>query len=129
MERRLQLLPGMVKVVLQDGDSPAEIVPVLLHAARLAREQRLHDLLIVSGVDDPATAEAVSMAVDEIHGLGEPQFNIAFVACAYPQYAAYHFAEVYAARFGIAAKVLLSIRDAKEWLRSRKEYRVATTAL
>jgi hypothetical protein len=116
------LLPGAVQVSLENGRAAAEIVPVLVDAASLAREKRLQNLLVVSGLDDPASAEAVSMALEEIHALGAPPpFGIAFVACTLPQYSVYHFAERYAQRFGIAAKVLVSVRDAKDWLGLHKK--------
>jgi hypothetical protein len=102
--------------VLEDGQLPADIVPVLSEAARFARAKRRRALLVVSGRDDPATAEAVSRALEEMHALGAPPPRIAFVACTLPQYSVYHFAERYARRFGIVAKVVLSVRDAKEWL-------------
>jgi hypothetical protein len=51
-----------------------------------------------------------------MHALGAPPSKIAFVACTFPQYSVYHFAEHYAKKFGIAAKVLVSLRDAKAWL-------------
>ena len=125
MKPKFQLLEGVVKVSLEHGNAPVEIVPVLSDAARLARTKR-HDLLIVSGLDDPATAEAVSMAIDEIHALGAPPpFKIAFVAYTLPQYSVYHFAERYAQRFGIVAKVLVSVRDAMDWLGVREDYRGA----
>jgi hypothetical protein len=119
MERRFQLLAGAVQVLLANGRAPADIVSVLSDAARFARERRRHGLIIISGVDDPATAEAVSMALEEIDALGAPAFRIAFVACTLPQYSVYHFAERYARRFGIVSKVLVSLRDAKEWLGQR----------
>jgi hypothetical protein len=122
MERKFRLLPGAVQVSLENGRAAAEIVPVLVDAASLAREKRLQNLLVVSGLDDPASAEAVSMALEEIHALGAPPpFGIAFVACTLPQYSVYHFAERYAQRFGIAAKVLVSVRDAKDWLGLHKK--------
>jgi hypothetical protein len=116
MERNFQLLPKVVQVVLEDGQLPADIVPVLSEAARLARTGIWRDLLVVSGRDDPATAEAVSEALGEMHALGTPPPKIAFVAYALPQYSVYHFAEQYAQRFGIVAKVLVSVRDARDWL-------------
>jgi len=89
--------------------------------ARLHAE-RLQDLVVVSGFNDPATAYAVSMAMDEIHALGAPPpFKIASVAYALPQYSAYHFAERYAQRFGIVAKVLASVHDAMDWLDQRED--------
>jgi hypothetical protein len=122
MKRKFQLLPGVVQVSLDDGETPGDIVPVLSDAAKLARAKRRQDLLVVSGLGDPATSQAVSMAIEEIHALGAPPpFRIAFVACMLPQYNVYHFAERYAQRFGIVAKVLLSVRDAKDWLGLRKD--------
>ena len=118
MEHRFELLPGMVQVSLTDGRMPEEVVPVLLEAAKLARAQRRKDLLVVSGLDDPATAEAVSAAMEEMHALGALPRRIAFVAYALAPYSVYHFAEHFAERFGIAAKVLVSVRDAKDWLHS-----------
>lgn len=117
MERRFQLLPGVIQVSLEHGETPEDIVPVLSGAAEMARAKQLQALLVVSGYGDPATAAAVSKAIEQIHAVGaSPPFRIAFVACMLPQYAAYHFAERYARRFGITTKVLLSVRDAKEWL-------------
>lgn len=116
MKRRFRLLPGVVQVSLQYGAAPQEIVPVLADAARLAVAKRVHDLLVVSGYNDPATAEAVSMALEQIHALGTPRLRMAFVACTLPQYSVYHFAERYAEKFGIEAKVLVSLRDALDWL-------------
>jgi hypothetical protein len=124
MERKFQLLPGAVQVSLEHGETPTEIVPVLSDAAEIAHAKELHNLLVVSGYGDPATTEAVSMAIDEIHALGAPPpFKIAFVAYTLPQYSVYHFAERYAEKFGIVAKVLVSVRDAKDWLGLRAELR------
>jgi len=124
VERKFELLPGIVQVCLEHGEAPADIVPVLSDAARLARERQLQDLLVVSGLDDPATAETVSIALEEIHALGAPPpFKIAFVAYMFPQYSVYHFAERYARKFGIAAKVLASVHDAKDWLGLRQDSR------
>ena len=124
MERKFRLLRGVVQVSLEGGEVPADIVPVLLEAAVLARAKQLQDLLVVSGLDDPATPQAVSMAIEEIHALGAPPpFKIAFVAYTLPQYSVYHFAERYAQRFGIVAKVLLSVGDAKDWLGLRAHIR------
>lgn len=124
MKRKFRLLPGVVQVSLEHGVTPVEIVPVLSEAARLARAKRMQDLLVVSGLGDPATAETVSMAIEEMHALGAPPpFKIAFVAYTLPQYSVYHFAESYAERFGIAAKVLVSVRDAKDWLGLREDLR------
>ena len=96
---------------------PDDIVPVLSAAAAAASSEHLESMLVISGVDDPATPEAVSRAIDKIGALGilKPR-KIAFVACMLPQYSVYHFAEAYACRFGIAAKVLVSVQDAKAWL-------------
>jgi hypothetical protein len=117
VERKFELLPGVVQVSLEHGETPAEIVPVLSDAAEVARAKKLKALLVVSGFGDPATAEAVSLALEEIHNVGAPPaFKIAFVAYTLPQYSVYHFAEHYAEKFGIVAKVLVSVRDAKDWL-------------
>ena len=116
MERRIEVLVGAVRVSLENGERPEDIIPVLLSAAETARATR-QNLLVVSGFGDPASAEAVSTALEQIHALGVPlPSKIAFVAVTLPQYSIYHFAERYAQRFGIAAKVLVSDRDAKEWL-------------
>ena len=120
MERKFELLPGAVQVVLTNGQAPEDVVPVLLEAAELARARRT-DLLVVSGLDDPATAEAVSAALEEMHALGTSPSRIAFVAYALPQYSVYHFAQEYAERFGIAAKLLVSLNDARDWLGSGEE--------
>jgi hypothetical protein len=121
MEKRFQLLPGVMQVSLGQGEEPEEIVPVLSAAAEFAREKCVPHLLVVSGDGDPATAESVSMALEQIHALGAPlPERIAFVAYTLPQYSVYHFAERYAQRFGIAAKVLVSVRDAKDWLGLRE---------
>jgi hypothetical protein len=114
VERNFRLLPGIVQVRLEDGKAPAEIVPVLSEAARFARAKR-RDLLVVSGRHDPATAEAVCMALEEMHALGSPS-KIAFVACLLHQYTVYHFAEHYAQKLGIAVKVMVSVSDARDWL-------------
>ena len=96
-------------------------MPVLREAARLAREKELHSLLVVSGLDDPATPGAVCAAMEELHALGAPPpFRIAFVAALLPPYSAYRAAERCAARFGIAARVLVSLRDAEHWLGLRE---------
>jgi hypothetical protein len=121
MERKFQFLPGAVQVSLEHGETPIEIVPVLSDAAEMARAKALRNLIVVSGFGDPATAEAVSLAIEEIHALGtSAPFKIAFVAYTLPQYSVYHFAEHYAQKFGIEAKVLVSVRDAKEWLGVRE---------
>ena len=120
MERRFELLPGAVQVLLANGQVPEDVVPVLLEAAELARERR-RDLLVVSGLDDPATAETVSAAIERMHALGTSPSRIAFVAYALPQYSVYHFAQDFAERLGIAAKVLVSLNDARDWLNSREK--------
>jgi hypothetical protein len=115
------LLPGAVHVSLERGEEPEDIVQVLVDAASFARAKALRDLLVVSRIDDPAATAAVSRALDEIHALGAPQpFRIAFVACTLPQYSVYHFVERYADRLGIDAKVLVSLRDAQDWLGQRE---------
>jgi len=102
-------------------------VPVLSDAARLAREQKLRDLLVISSDDDPATPGAVCAAMEELYGLGAPPpFRIAFVTCTLPQYNAYRFAERYAHRFGIVAKVHVSVYEAENWLGMRGGLRAAT---
>ena len=117
MERRFQLVGGAVQVDLEHGDEPEDIVPVLSEALAFARASASRALLVVSGAGDPATPETVSSALEALHAAGAPgEFRVAFVACTYPQYSTYHFAERYAQRFGIVAKVLVSVRDAKEWL-------------
>lgn len=123
MKRKFRLLPGAVQVSLEHGKTPGEIVAVLIAAAHLARAQNRPDLIVVSGLNDPATPEAVSTALAEIHALGAHPHRMAFVACTLPQYSVYHFAERYAQRFGIEARVLVSVRDAKDWLGVREEPR------
>ncbi len=77
-----------------------------------------------SGVSGWATAESVSIAIEELHARGAPPpFKIAFVAYTLPRYSAYHFAEHYAQKFGIVARVLVSVRDAKDWLGLREDVR------
>lgn len=130
MEQNFLLLSDAVRVSLERGESPAEIVPVLADAARLARENRLRDLLVISGVDDPANPEAVCEAMEELRRLGAPPpFRIAFVACLLPQYSTYHFAERYAEKFGIVAKVLVSVYDAENWLGLREGVRTRAGAV
>ena len=117
MERKFCLLSRAVRVSLEYGERPEDIVQILVDAARLARAKALRHLLVVSGIDDPATTAAVSRALDEIHAMGAPEpLKIAFVAYTLPQFSVYHFAERYAHRFGIDAKVLVSVRDAEDWL-------------
>ena len=121
MNRKFQVLPGAVQVYLEHGETPGDIVPVLSDAARLARDKALQNLLVVSGLGDPATAEAVSMALEQMHALDTPPSKIAFVAYTFPQYSVYHFAQRYAQRLGIAVKVHISLRDAKDWLGMRED--------
>ena len=124
MKRTFGLLTGTLQVSLDHGEQPEEIVQVLSDAAKLARERDLQSLLVISGLDDPVTPAAVSVAIEEIHALGAPPpFRIAFVACMLPQYTAYHFAERYAQKFGILTKVLASTREAKSWLGLHEEAR------
>ena len=121
MDCKIQLRAGIVRVSLENGERPEDIIPVLSSAAEIARAKQLQNLLVVSGLGDPASAETVSTALEQIHALGVPlPFRIAFVAFTLPQYGIYHFAEGYAQRFGIAAKVLVSLRDAEEWLGVRE---------
>jgi len=116
MERKFELLPGAVQVHLGKGDAPDEVIAVLAEAADAARAEGVNALLVVSGLGDPATAEAISRALERIHAAGESRLRIAFVAYMYPQYAAYHFAERYAEKLGMQAKVTVSIFDARNWL-------------
>lgn len=118
MERKLELLPGAIQVHLGRSDAPDEVIAVLAEAADAARAEHVNALLVVSGLGDPANAEAVSRALEKIHAAGAPSLRIAFVAYMYPQYAAYHFAERYAEKLGIQAKVTVSISDARNWLGS-----------
>jgi hypothetical protein len=120
------MLPEAVQVFLGEGKTPDDIVPVLSNAVSLARDNQLRNLIVVSGHGDPVSAEAVSRAIEQMHALGVPSpFKVAFVAHMLPQYAAYHFAERYAQRFGILAKVLVSIRDARQWLGLTETHRSA----
>lgn len=128
MKRNFLLLTEALRVSLEYGDAPEEIVPVLSDAAVLARRQKLRDLLVISSAFDPATPGAVCAAMEELHALGAPPpFRIAFVACTLPQYSAYRFAEYYAPRFGIVAKVLVSAYEAETWLGLRGGIRTART--
>lgn len=127
MERRFQLLPEAVQVFLGEGEAPEDIVSVLTDAATLARDNQLCNLLVVSGFGDPANPQAVSRAIEQMHAIGAaPPFKVAFVAYMLPQYAVYHFAERYAQKFGISVKVLVSTRDAKQWLGLRARPKSAT---
>ena len=117
MERKVRRLPDAVEVFLGEGKAPEDIIPVLSDAAALARENQLRNLIVISGFGDPVSAEAVSQALEQMHTVGGPApFRIAFVAYQLPQYAAYHFAERYAQKFGILAKVHVSMSDAEQWL-------------
>jgi hypothetical protein len=123
MERKFELLPGVLQVLLEQGEDPDDIVPILSEAAKLARTKKLKSLLVISGLGDPANAQAISRAIEQIHATGPSSLKIAFVACLIPQYSAYHFAERYAQKFGIMAKVLVSTRQAKDWLGLREDAR------
>ena len=117
MERRFSLLSGCVQVFLEHGEAPSDVVPVLLDAAAFAREKQCHALLIISGVDDPATAPALCDAILAIGRLKSPMpRRIAFVAYQYPQYDAYHFAAAFAPNHGIEARTFVSEADARGWL-------------
>jgi hypothetical protein len=116
MERKFELLPGAIQVLLGQGEAPEEVIDVLAEAADAARAECLNALLVVSGLGDPATAEAVCRALEKIHAADESPLRIAFVAYMFPQYAAYHFAERYAQKLGMQAKVTVSIFDARNWL-------------
>ena len=121
MKRKFQVLTEAVEVLLERGEEPEDIVPVLLDAARMARAKQLSGLLVISGYGDPATAAAVSMALEEIHAqVAPPPSRIAFVAYLLGPFSAYHFGERYAQKFGIRAKVLVSVHDARNWLRARE---------
>ena len=126
MKRNFLVLTEALRVSLEDGQAPEEIVPVLSDAARIAREKKLRDLLVISGAGDPATPGAVCAAMEELHALGAPPpFRIAFVAGTLPQYSAYRIAERYAQRFGIVTKVLVSAYEAENWLGLRGGVRAA----
>ena len=126
MQRNFLLLTEALRVSLEHGQSPEEIVPVLTDAARIAREKKLRDLLVISGAGDPATPGAVCAAMEELHSLGAPPpFRIAFVAGTLPQYTAYRIAERYADKFGIVARVLVSAYEAESWLGLRGGVRAA----
>ena len=128
MERRFELLPEAVQVHLENGDDPDDIGPVLVEAAQLAFDRHVQALLVISGLGDPATSESVSSALEQIHASGAAPGRIAFVAYTLRQYATYHFAERYASRFGITAKVMVSTRDARAWLGLREEARARADA-
>ena len=120
MQRKFEFLPEAVQVSLEHGEQPADIIPVLYDAAQVAHAKQVNSLLVVSGYGDPASAAAVSEALEAIHALGaQPPFRIAFVACMLPQFSVYHFAERYAQKLGIRAKVHVSTRDARAWLEVR----------
>lgn len=121
MESRFQLLPEAVQVFLGEGSAPDDIIPVLAEAVSLARDNQLRNLIVVSGFGDPVDAPAASRAIEQMHAIGTPSLRVAFVAYMLPQYAAYHFAERYAQKFGILAKVLVSVRDAEQWLGLRHQ--------
>lgn len=117
MEPRFEFSQGALQVTLERGAQPREVVPVMVLAAGTAHDQDLDALIVISGLGDPADATAVCEALDEmVAGSAPPPSRIAFVACTYPQYSVYHFAEGYAARLGFVAKVTVSVREAREWL-------------
>lgn len=120
MECRFQVLPEAVQVFLGEGSAPEDIIPVLADAVSLARDNHLCNLIVISGFGDPVDAPAASRAIEQMHAIGTSSLRIAFVAYMLPQFAAYHFAGRYAERFGILAKVLVSVRDAKQWLGLRQ---------
>lgn len=117
MNTRLQPQRAVLEVQIEHQQ---DIVTVLDKAAAAARAAG-QDLLIISGVDDTSSAGDISRAIDHIDAAGARPRRIAFVACMLPQYSAYHFAERYAEKYGIAAKVLVSVRDARAWLGLRAE--------
>jgi hypothetical protein len=121
MERNLRVLPGWVQITLEKGEDPADIVPISADATLLAQVKRREGLLVVSGIDDPATAPALVDAIKAMKALGAPPPRLlALVAYMYPQFAAYHFAEGIAAAHGLQAKLFVSARDAQDWLKSRQ---------
>lgn len=120
MERKFLLLPGCVRVLLERGSEAADIVPVLADAILLAKKKRRDGLLVISGLDDPATAASLADAFHAMHAAGAPPpSKLAFVALMYPQYAVYHFAEQRAPRYGMQAKVFADAVDARIWLRTQ----------
>lgn len=119
MERKFLLLPGCVHVLLERGRAPSDIVPVLAEAILLAQKEEREGLLVVSGLDDPATAASLSDAIEGMKAAGAPPpCKLAFVACMYPQYEVYHFAEHLAPKYGMQAKVFADVAGAKTWLAS-----------
>jgi hypothetical protein len=119
LERKFLLLPGCVRVSLERGSEAADIVPVLADAILLAKKKRRDGLLVISGLDDPATPASLSDAIDAMHAAGAPPpSKLAFVALMYPQYATYHFAETIAPKYGLQAKVFADVVEAKIWLRA-----------
>ena len=117
MERKFLLLPGCVRVLLERGSDAADIVPVLAEAVCLAKKKRRDGILVISGVDDPATAASLSEAIHAMQAAGAPPpSKLAFVAMMYPQFAIYHFAEHLAPRCGMHAKVFVDSFEARMWL-------------
>jgi hypothetical protein len=121
VERKFLLLPGCVRVLLERGSAAADIVPVLADAILLAKKKRRDGLLVISGLDEPATAASLSDAIRAMHAAGAPPpSKLAFVALMYPQYAVYHIAEHLAPRYGMQAKVFADVVEAKMWLREKQ---------
>lgn len=119
MEHKFRLLPGWVQVTLEHGNAPGDIVPVLAEATVLARKKGRDSILVISGVDDPATAPALWDSLKAMRDLGAPPpEKLAFVAYEFPQYAAYHFIEGVTAQFGFRARVFVSAPDARAWLQA-----------
>ena len=122
MEHKFLLLPGCVRVLLERGSAAADTVPVLADAILLAKKKRRDGLLVISGLDDPATAASLADALHAMHAVGAPPpSKLAFVALMYPQYAVYHFAEHLAPRYGMQAKVFTDVVDAKIWLQAKQQ--------
>lgn len=120
MERKFLLLPGCVRVLLTRESAAADIAPVLADAVLLAKKKRRDGLLVISGVDDPATAASLADAFHAMRAAGAPPpSKLAFVALMYPQFAVYHFAEQLAPQYGMQAKVFTDVLDAKLWLRAQ----------
>jgi hypothetical protein len=119
VERKFLLLPGCVRVLLERGSEAADTVPILADAILLAKKKRRDGLLVISGLDDPATAASLADALHAMHAAGAPPpSKLAFVALMYPQYEVYHFAEHLAPRYGMQAKVFADVVDAKIWLQA-----------
>jgi hypothetical protein len=122
VERKFLLLPGCVRVLLERGSAAADIVPVLADAILLAKKKRRDGLLVISGLDDPATAASLPDAIHAMRVAGAPPpFKLAFVALMYPQYEVYHFAERLAPKYGMQAKVFADVVEAKIWLEANPQ--------